>query len=1252
MDFEGLFYVPGLNNGGGLALLWKHKHMAKLLAFSSNFIDVEVTIPGMVAWRLTGFYGFPERSRRSQSWNMLRVLSQRSALPWCCIGDFNDLLCHSEKRGRIPHPINLINGFREAVNDSGLIDLGMKGHWFTWERSRGSDMFVEERLDRAMANSSWMNAFKTAEVSNLEVISSDHSAIFLNIDSKIIARKRRFRFENAWLLESECKAVVHHSWKICEGGDIQHRIASCGNHLQIWGDKVKFRFKKAISHCRDQLRFFKRSRCVLNDDRIDEIKRKLSSLLAQEEIFWKQRAKIFWLQAGDNNSKLFHNYASSRKRKNMIMELKDHLGNSCYWGQGMEKLIFHYFQNLYSSNGCFDEHIISQVLSRIDDQQNHMLTRPYEEHEVLSALSSMHKDKSPGPDGMNPGFYQNFWDITGSHVTAACLDFLNQGYLPDGINDTSIVLIPKKNRPEYPSDLRPISLCNVIYKLVAKVIANRLKGVLNSIISHSQSAFIPGRHITDNVLIAFEIGHYLKRKSQGKRGVAALKLDMSKAFDRVEWPFLKHMLLRLGFHSQWVELVMKCVSSVRYTVVHNGHEVGPIIPQRGLFQGDPLSPYLFLICMEGLSSLLQAESRRGSIHGIQVARNAPKISHLFFADDSYLFFNATSDECANVKRCLRIYEKASGQTVNFDKSSITFSPNLPNEQKHLMCEILGVRYTTDHGHYLGLPSVIGRNKTEIFAFLKEKAWKRMTGWKNKWLSRAGKEILLKSVVQALPTYVMSVFLLPQMLCSELERMMNSFWWGKTGQSRGGMKWLRWEKLSKHKAEAKIGSNPSYVWRSLLATQDLIRHGARRRIGSGEQTLIWGTPWLPDSSNPFIVSACPPELQQQKIRSLRTSQVGGWDMDILNDLFEERDKLLIQSTPLSKNHIEDRWNWGLDSKGCYTVKSGYKLLSSFQRTDPDSNEINWLLVWRLKIPPKVRNFIWRTLSRCLPTKTALRGRRIDVQEWCPFCNHDPESDIHVLVRCSFARNVWCLTSIGSLVNAATSFRDWWTFLSTNHSSSDIESAAMILWNIWNARNDVVWNGFSKSPTLVYQSAVEVHHQWLLANQSIGSSPSASLRQPNSSWTKPPINFVKCNVDAAVFKDPPRMGYGCIIRDSSGVVIKAICGCFPGIFTSIMAEAMSIREALSWLKELNISNVIVESDALLVVNAFHSSAIDVSGVGLLMEDCRFLASELLSCSLSFVYRSANQAAHRLARSARSLSDSVRQVLNLSSDVFVPL
>ena len=186
-------------------------------------------------------------------------------------------------------------------------------------------------------------------------------------------------------------------------------------------------------------------------------------------------------------------------------------------------------------------------------------------------------------------------------------------------------------------DLRPISLCNVIYKIIAKVLANRMKHILSRIISSTQSAFAPGRSITDNVMIACELLHYMNRKQRGNVGEVALKLDIIKAYDRVDWKFLHHMFRVLGFDDRWIKWIMMCVTSVRYSVLVNGSEVGPIIPKRGLRQGCPLSPYLFIICAEGLSALLRQAESSGLINSSKVCRGAPSISHLFFADDSFLF---------------------------------------------------------------------------------------------------------------------------------------------------------------------------------------------------------------------------------------------------------------------------------------------------------------------------------------------------------------------------------------------------------------------------------------------------------------------------------------------------------------------------------------------------------------------------------------------------------------------------------------
>lgn len=225
-------------------------------------------------------------------------------------------------------------------------------------------------------------------------------------------------------------------------------------------------------------------------------------------------------------------------------------------------------------------------------------------------------------------------------------------------------------------DLRPIALCTVAYKSSRRQMANRLKPILECIISEEQSAFVPGRLITDNIMVAFEMQHFLKRKNQRKEGFAALKLDMSKAYDRVEWYFLSAIMLKLGFSSLWVQLVMACVTTTDLFILNQGEEIGPIYPERGLRQGDPLSPYLFLIIAEGLSAMLTRMEMEGRLHGISMARSAPSVTHLLFADNSYVFFKANQMEAKNIKDLLSNYGKASGQYVNFDKSLVGFSTNV------------------------------------------------------------------------------------------------------------------------------------------------------------------------------------------------------------------------------------------------------------------------------------------------------------------------------------------------------------------------------------------------------------------------------------------------------------------------------------------------------------------------------------------------------------------------------------------------
>lgn len=221
--------------------------------------------------------------------------------------------------------------------------------------------------------------------------------------------------------------------------------------------------------------------------------------------------------------------------------------------------------------------------------------------------------------------------------------------MQDRWNETIISLIPKVQKPERVTNLRPISLCNVLYKIISKILSNCLKKLLPEIISPNQSAFVPGRLISDNILIAYEFTHYMKNKKKGKQGWAAIKLDMSKAYDRVEWSFLEKMMIKMGFCQEWIGLIMECVSSVSYRVKENGSLSKPLEPERGLGQGDPLSPYLFLLCAEGFSALLNNAEAAGLIKGVKICNNASSISHLLFADDSLILVRATQSDAMQLQ---------------------------------------------------------------------------------------------------------------------------------------------------------------------------------------------------------------------------------------------------------------------------------------------------------------------------------------------------------------------------------------------------------------------------------------------------------------------------------------------------------------------------------------------------------------------------------------------------------------------------
>ncbi|KAL4370540.1 hypothetical protein AHAS_Ahas06G0076000 [Arachis hypogaea] len=621
-------------------------------------MEVEV-VENEQRWRATGFYGKPENKNKHISWDLLKSLGRDSNLAWIVFGDFNQIMGQEEKQGGNPVTYSQVQGFRDAVQINELLDLGFVGHSFTWTNGQSGEDNIQERLDRALATIEWQQTFPKTIVQHLSRYKSDHSPILIDMMGEKRQRRKiphRFRFEECWLSNEECERTVEEAWK-GEQGPIQGRIAYCGKELDRWGDMLFGDIPKKIRKLQNKLQHLntiKQEEGVIL--LIKEVEADLDEALKEEKTWWAQRSRTNWLRHGDQNSRFFHQKASQRKNRNWVKAIRDEAGVTHEEEEKIEEVMVEYYDNIFRSEGVEEARQAANIVkNRIDAEKREFLDQPFTVEEVTQALKQMHPTKAPGPDGMPALFYQKMWRIVGNDISDYVLNILNHEADPSPINSTHICMIPKIKTPRYAKDFRPISLCNVIFKLVTKTIANRLKQILPDIVGEFQSAFVQDRLITDNGLVAFEIFHYMKKKVTGQKGYIGIKLDMAKAYDRIEWCFLKEVMILMGFSQRWVNLIQRCVSTVTFSILVNGIPSKPFLLTRGLRQGDPLSPYLFILCAEVLSRLLIKAQNSEIIRGIRVARQAPQINHLFFADDSILFSRASDQDIQGIKEVLIQY---------------------------------------------------------------------------------------------------------------------------------------------------------------------------------------------------------------------------------------------------------------------------------------------------------------------------------------------------------------------------------------------------------------------------------------------------------------------------------------------------------------------------------------------------------------------------------------------------------------------
>jgi hypothetical protein len=770
----------------------------------------------------------------------------------------------------------------------------------------------------------------------------------------------------------------------------------------------------------------------------------------------------------------------------------------------------------------------------------------------------------------------------------------------------------------------------------------------------------------------------MKTKKQGKEGYAAVKLDMSKAYDRVEWEFLERVMRKLGFADRWVQLVMTCITSVNYQVKVNGALTDIITPQRGLRQGDPLSPYLFLLCAEGFSSMLNKAELRGELEGIQICNGAPSFNHLLFADDSLVLIKANRESAKSLQNLLQLYEVCSGQTINFDKSSVMFSENTSEDRRRQVLTELHISEEAKTVKYLGLPVYVGRSRSKTFEYLLERIWKKIQGWKERMLSKVGKDILIKACAQAIPTFAMSCFDLTKTLCEKISTMICRWWWSQNDKENK-MHWLSWDQLSKPKSEGGLGfrdlygfnlamlarqgwrmlMNPeslcakvlkaryfpnssilratatpgiSYSWRSILKGINLLKEGLIWRIGDGAKVNIWTDPWIKREGSRVPIT---PRRQclLTRVEELVDPLTGQWDEQIVRDTFWDMDARIILGTPLRAD-FEDYPAWHFDNKGIFSVKSAYKLYVKQRDADVDTNSGNtfgskfWKELWDLPCLPKVKQFMWRLAHNSLPLRMNIKRRGIECDTLCVCCKRLDEDGAHLFLKCKEAKEVWSMLKMGDV-------RDR---MCTLESAGDVLQEIMLLnqeqktlsccllWRSWLRRNKINAEG----KRLALSDLAGQAKYWARESmQCINQKREDTKISTQPKWQKPPADKIKINFDGSFFADRSTGGWGFIARDAQGDVRGAGAGPIHHVSSAVQAEAIACGEAIMAATMWGMGSIILETDSINLAKALMSTEFDLAPEGIIFRDLRsYLSLNFVSSEVVFAPRACNKVAHELA------------------------
>ncbi|GKU89943.1 hypothetical protein SLEP1_g4011 [Rubroshorea leprosula] len=728
---------------------------------------------------------------------------------------------------------------------------------------------------------------------------------------------------------------------------------------------------------------------------------------------------------------------------------------------------------------------------------------------------------------------------------------------------------------------------------------------------------------------------------------------------------------------------MFSVSSLQLSILWNGEQLPPFNPQRGLRQGDPLSPYLFIMCMERLSHKIQSKVHSKAWKPFRISRGGFALSHLFFADDLMLFSEASNQQVEVIMGCLTEFSHESGLDINLTKSKLYVSPNIQRQVAGNLSAACGIPLTIDLGRYLGVPILHGRSSASTYKLILEKIQVKLAGWKQTLLSMAGRRVLVQAVTSAIPSYTMQSILLPNSICAAIDNLNRKFLWGSDVANKqhlvnwrtvcrprhlGGLglrsakennqvliSKLGWQLISNQnkpwcralstkylKGESlircPISSTASATWKSILKCRNILQLGLRWRIGDGQRIKFWQDIWVGDKPL-YEVALSPvlPALMDTPV-SHAINSTRDWDADWLRNLLPNNVVAQILATPIPAfQQQEDIVFWNGSPDGTFSAKSAFELLQQQQVVLTQQGE-SWRWIWKLQCIEKIKLFVWLLCKNRVLTNSVRFARHFAATPICPRCEQSPETPLHLLRDCYHSRLFWEAAPVLPPDFFMLDFNEWlrknaqtsMTSAASRHNWSTLFLSA--IWVIWKNRNALIFDNQRTPPHILLQ-----HASSLARDTSLGLATNilAHPRLPRwVRWSPPNFPFLKLNTDGAMSQASGNASAGGLIRDHGGQWLHGFA-INIGPQTSYMAELWGCRAGLRLALEMGLTHLVLEMDSLLAVQAILARKTGDGPASILLLDIFHLVNSFEVCTVQHTLREGNAAADYMASIGQTLT-----------------